>query len=97
MSLSEILFERDCLLLKNEDLTINECLVFILLVGGFNMGTFEILVGSASIGSFIVAIIALIKVSKVEKVISNKAKQIVENTNIENGSIVQSGRDYRSK
>ena len=61
------------------------------------MGTFEILVGSASIGSFIVAIIALIKVSKVEKVISNKAKQIVENTNIENGSIVQSGRDYRSK
>lgn len=63
------------------------------------MSDFEIIVGISSIGSFIIAIIALFKVSKIEKQISNdqnnKARQIIKKNKIENSNVNQTGRDNK--
>ena len=65
------------------------------------MNWFEILVGISSVGSFIIAAIALFKINKVEKAVSitdndsNKTKQLIRKTKVENGSITQVGRDYK--
>lgn len=63
------------------------------------MSDFEIIVGISSIGSFIVAIIALFKVNKMEKQISidqnNKTRQIIKKTKIENSNVNQIGRDNK--
>ena len=65
----------------------------------FIMSDFEIIVGISSIGSFIVAIIALFKVNKMEKQISidqnNKTRQIIKKTKIENSNVNQIGRDNK--
>jgi len=70
--------------------------------GGIVMAWFEILIGISSIGSFIVAVIALVKIRNIEKIISitydesNKTKQSIKKTKVENGSVVaQVGRDYK--
>ena len=65
------------------------------------MNWFEILVGISSVGSFIVAVIALFKVRKVEKAISiskedlSKTKQSINRSKFENVSGTQVGRDYK--
>ena len=67
------------------------------------MGLFDILIGISSIGFFVVAIIALVKVHNIEKAISisvnnsNRAKQSLKNVKVENGSIMQTGRDNRGE
>ena len=64
------------------------------------MEWFEIVVGISSVGSFIVAVIALIKIREVEKSISmsnsnsNKTAQRISNNEINESSVKQVGRDY---
>ena len=67
------------------------------------MDVFDILIGISSIGSFVVAVIALFKVHKIEKAISisvdssNRTKQSLKNVKVENGSITQVGRNNRGE
>ena len=62
------------------------------------MDWFDILIGISSVGSFIVAVIALLKMHKIQKVLqndnSNKSKQVIEKTEIQNSNVKQVGRDY---
>ena len=63
------------------------------------MNWFEIVVGVSSIGSFIVAIIALFKVDKIEKQIikdnSTKTSQSIKDSRITNSDVRQTGRDSK--
>ena len=63
------------------------------------MSDLEIIVGISSIGSFVVAFIALFKVNNMEKQISidqnNKARQIIKKNKIENSNVNQTGRDNK--
>ena len=65
------------------------------------MSLFDILIGISSVGSFVVAVIALFKINKVEKAItisqdsSNRAKQEIAGTKIEGSTVIQAGRDNR--
>ena len=62
------------------------------------MNWFNILVGCSTIGAFIIAIIALFKVNKIEKQIINshstETNQTIENSKVQNSDIIQVGRDY---
>ena len=63
------------------------------------MNLFDIVIGISSIGSFIVAVIALVKINRVEKAIlisensSNSTKQEIKKATIECSSVTQVGRD----
>jgi hypothetical protein len=63
------------------------------------MNWFDILIGVSSIGSFIVAIIALFKVDKIEKHIikdnSNNTSQTIKGSQIKNSDVRQIGRDSK--
>jgi len=63
------------------------------------MNWFDILVGVSSVGSFIVAIIALLKVDKIEKQIikdnSTKTSQSIKDSRITNSDVRQTGRDSK--
>ncbi|WMC91303.1 hypothetical protein [Kineothrix sp. MB12-C1] len=63
------------------------------------MSWFDILIGISSIGSFIVSIVALFKVDKIEKHIvkdySNKTSQTIKRSKINNSDIRQIGRDNK--
>ena len=63
------------------------------------MNWFDILVGVSSVGSFVVAIIALLKVDKIEKQIikdnSTKTSQSIKGSNINNSDVRQIGRDSK--
>ena len=62
------------------------------------MDLFNVLVGVSTIGSFIVAIIALSKVDKIEKHLtdnSNKTSQTIKNSKIKESNVRQVGRDSK--
>ena len=63
------------------------------------MGWFDILVGVSSVGSFIISIIALFKVDKIQKQIvkdnSIKTSQLIKGSHINNSDIRQIGRDNK--
>ena len=63
------------------------------------MWAFEIAVGVASIGSFIVSIITILKVNEIEKQINknNRTKQSITKSEIKNSDVVQVGRDYKGE
>jgi len=64
---------------------------------------FDILIGISSVGSFVVAVIALFKVHKIERAISisvdssNRTKQSLKNVKVESSSVMQVGRDKRGE
>jgi len=67
--------------------------------GGFYLNWFDIVVGVSTVCSLIVAIIALIKVDRIQKHIisesSNKTKQTIKKTQIHNSEVRQVGRDSK--
>lgn len=64
------------------------------------MDIFEIVVGLTSIGSFIIAIIALFKIEEIRNYTSlvskNKVKQTIEDVELSSSEIKQTGRDTRN-